>query len=63
MATSKNPAIRYVQEAFEELNKVTWPTRKQSFDLFLIVLAITLILIGFITFIDWIFSASYQYLI
>lgn len=63
MATSNNPIVRFVQEAFQELNKVTWPTRRQTFDLFLIVIAITAILTAFITVIDWFFAASYQFLI
>jgi len=63
MATSKNPIIRFVQEAFMELHKVTWPTRKEAINLFFIVIVITLILIAFITVIDWFFASSYNFLI
>lgn len=63
MATSKNRVIRFVEEAFAELNKVTWPTKSQAFNLFLIVVIITILVTAYITVFDWLFAAGYKFLI
>lgn len=58
-----NAIKTYIRESFEELSKVTWPTKNQSVRLTIIVLASCLafgILLGFL---DYIFNEMFVYVI
>lgn len=60
---SKNFVVNYVQESFEELRKVTWPTKNQAVKLTFLVLGICLVTAVFIGAIDFVFSYGHQQLI
>ncbi|MFA6132232.1 MAG: preprotein translocase subunit SecE [Patescibacteria group bacterium] len=47
-----NP-IKYVKEAKEELDKVTWPSKKDAIRYSLIVIAVTVALSAFFAILDW----------
>jgi preprotein translocase subunit SecE len=46
---------RFIDEAWSELKKVTWPTREQTRNLTVLVFAISLVVGVYITFFDTIF--------
>jgi preprotein translocase subunit SecE len=46
---------RFIDEAWSELKKVTWPTREQTRNLTVLVFAISLVVGIYITFFDTIF--------
>ena len=49
---------RYIDEAWSELKKVTWPTREQTRNLTVLVFAISLIVGLYITVLDSVFSTA-----
>lgn len=52
----------YVSGSIEELRKVAWPTRNQAISSTLIVLGISLVLMVFISILDFLFQNGYEYL-
>ena len=58
-----NAIIRYFREARGELQKVTWPTREESWRLTLIVLVATLLFSAFLWVFDTAFSNGIQALL
>ena len=50
------PVIRYLKETRAELRKVTWPTRKEAWNLTLVVVAITVAMSIILGFADTLFS-------
>lgn len=63
MADSKNGLSNYFQESYQELKKVTWPTKNQSVRLTFIVLGICLLFAAFIGLMDFAFNAGYRALV
>lgn len=57
---TKNPVLKYFVEAFQELRKVTWPTRNQAIILTGVVLAFTAITAVFIGGLDYLFTLGYN---
>ena len=54
---SKDGAIRtYLKETRAELNKVSWPTRREALNLTLIVLAVTVFMAALLGLIDYAFA-------
>lgn len=58
-----NFIIRYFQESFEELRKVTWPTRNQAIRLTFIVIGFCVIFAIFIGVLDFGFNFGYRQLV
>jgi preprotein translocase subunit SecE len=56
----KNPAVAYFRESYEELNKVTWPTRAQAIRMTGIVILISLLIAALIGLLDWLFTIGYE---
>lgn len=54
---------QYLQEAREELKKVTWPTKKQVVNHSLLVIAISVAAALFLAMLDLLFSQGIQLLI
>jgi len=50
------PITRFVQNAFNELNNVTWPTRTQAIHSMATVLSIMFIVAGLLVFIDYVLN-------
>ncbi len=64
--TKKNPVtwlVQYVREALEEIQKVTWPSKKETFKYSVIVVGLCLILAVFFVGLDWVLSLGIQKLI
>lgn len=55
-----NLVSKYLREAWEEINKVTWPTRDQAIRMTIIVLIITFIIMVVIGVLDWLFALGYD---
>lgn len=51
-----NKIVTFIQEAKEELLKVNWPSKKQTINYTLLVVAVSLAVAGFLGGLDWIFS-------
>lgn len=58
-----NKIVNYFKESAEEMKKVTWPTRKETYNYTLLVIAISLGVALFLGLLDYIFSSGFQYLI
>jgi len=58
-----NPILNYFQESFEELKKVTWPTRNQAIKLTFIVIGFCIVLALFVGVLDFVFNAGYRSLV
>ena len=59
----KNPIINYFQESYEELRKVTWPTRNQAIRLTFIVIGFCIVFSIFVGILDFAFNAGYRQLV
>ena len=60
---AKNALTRYVVDSFQELRKVTWPTRNQALKLTAIVLGFCLFMAFVVGVFDGLFNAGYKYLL
>ena len=60
---SKNPIIRYFQESYDELMKVTWPTRNQAIKLTFIVIGFCIVLSAVVGVLDYGFNYGYRELV
>ncbi|MBP7670755.1 preprotein translocase subunit SecE [Candidatus Gracilibacteria bacterium] len=49
----KNPVSNYIKESFEELHKVSWPTRQQAVKLTVIVLIFCAVVGVFLGLVDY----------
>lgn len=59
----KNPIINYFEESFQEMRKVTWPTRNQAMRLTMLVLIFCLVSAIVIGAMDAVFNYGHQKLI
>jgi preprotein translocase subunit SecE len=53
----------YIQESAAELKKVTWPTKKETYNYTLLVIGISLGVAIFLGVLDYIFTQGFQILI
>jgi len=53
---------RFLQEAWSELKKVSWPTREQTRNLTVLVFVVSLAVGLYITFFDFLFYQAVQFL-
>lgn len=58
-----NVFTKYVRDSFQELTKVTWPTKNQAIKITAIVLGFTLVFAAFLGVLDYIFGTGYLLLI
>lgn len=47
---------RYLRESVEEMKKVTWPTKKETYDYTLLVIGVSLAVAAFLGLLDYIFT-------
>ena len=47
---------QFVRETYSELQKVVWPTKQQTTNLTVVVIAVSLAMGGLLGFIDWVFT-------
>jgi len=48
--------FNYFREAFIEMKKVTWPTRKETYNYTLLVIVVSLAMAAFLGGLDYVFS-------
>lgn len=58
-----NKLVTYLRDSFEELKKVTWPTRKQTLNYSLAVVALSILVAVFIGALDYGFSLGFEKII
>lgn len=58
-----NPLINYFQESFEELKRVTWPTRNQAIRLTFIVIGFCIVFSFTVGVLDFVFNTGYRSLV
>jgi len=51
-----NKLVRYIKASVEEMKKVTWPTKKETYQYTLLVIGISLAIAAFLGALDYIFS-------
>ena len=51
-----NKLVNYVKSSIEEMKKVTWPTKKETYNYTLLVIGISLAVAIFLGALDYIFS-------
>ena len=61
MQNPVNALITYVKQSREELNKVTWPTRKQTKNYTILVIALSIAVGVFFSILDVIFDYGIQF--
>lgn len=54
---------RYFQESLEEMKKVTWPTKKETYNYTILVIVISLAVAAFLGLLDYGFSFGLKELI
>jgi preprotein translocase subunit SecE len=59
----ENVLTRYIRGSFEELTKVTWPTKNQAVKLTVVVLVMCVVIALFLGAVDYLFNLLYQYLL
>lgn len=58
-----NTVSNYLRASFEELTKVTWPTKQQAVKISIIVLIFCLVSAVLLGVIDYLFNEGYSYLV
>jgi preprotein translocase subunit SecE len=58
-----NKIADYIKASIEEMKKVTWPTKKETYNYTLLVIFISLALALFLGLLDIIFTKGLEYLI
>ncbi len=58
-----NKLIKYVKESVEEMKKVTWPSKKETYNYTLLVLGISLATAIFLGALDYFFTEGLQFII
>ncbi|MGC9333474.1 MAG: preprotein translocase subunit SecE [Anaerolineae bacterium] len=60
---AQNRIVRYLQETWFELKKVSWPTRPEAINLTVIVVSVTTFLSIVLGLMDWLFSTVFGLII
>ena len=58
-----NKLSNYLKESVAEMKKVTWPTKKETYNYTLLVIGISLGMAVFLGLLDLIFNQGFQFLI
>ncbi|NCN99975.1 preprotein translocase subunit SecE [Candidatus Falkowbacteria bacterium] len=58
-----NKLKNYLQESLTEMKKVTWPSKKETYNYTVLVIAISIGVAIFLGILDYIFSTGFQFLI
>jgi len=54
---------RYLHESMEEMKKVTWPTKKETYNYTILVIGISLAVAAFLGILDYVFNLGITALI
>jgi len=63
MSLKNNPIISYFRKSYEELEKVTWLTKKQMVQSSILVISISIFIAALLSLLDFLFSKGYVYII
>jgi preprotein translocase SecE subunit len=63
MSLKNNKLVNYFKKSYQELEKVTWLTKKQMIQSSILVITISMVIVFFIALIDYLFNKGYIYLI
>lgn len=63
LMNSDNAVIRYLRETRAEIGKVAWPTRQETQNLSLIVIAVTVAMSVLLGLLDFVFASLVQLLL
>ncbi len=55
--------LNYFKESFNELKKVVWPTRKQTIEITIVVIVISIIIGAYLGGVDYLLSKSFNFLL
>lgn len=58
-----NKLISYIKESYAEMKKVTWPTKKETYNYTLLVIGISLVIAVFLGGLDYIFNLALELII
>ena len=58
-----NKLVDYIKGATEEMKKVTWPTKKETYNYTLLVIGISLAIAAFLGALDYIFTWILEFVI
>lgn len=58
-----NKLTNYVKESVAEMKKVTWPTKKETYNYTLLVIGISLGVAIFLGILDYLFTMGFQFII
>lgn len=58
-----NKITNYIQESIAEMKKVTWPTKKETYNYTILVVGISLGVAIFLGILDYIFTQGFQFII
>ncbi|MFA5886962.1 MAG: preprotein translocase subunit SecE [Patescibacteria group bacterium] len=58
-----NKIVSYIQESIAEMKKVTWPTKKETYNYTLLVIGISLGAAIFLGILDYLFTYGLQFII
>ena len=64
--TKKNPVtwlLQYFRESAEEIRKISWPSKQDTFKYSIVVIVLCLVLAFFFTGLDWVLSLGVEKLI
>lgn len=63
LSMKQNALFSYFRESFQELNKVSWPTKNQAVRITAIVLIFSLVVAVFIALLDYLFTFLFQLIV
>ncbi|MFA5109673.1 MAG: preprotein translocase subunit SecE [Patescibacteria group bacterium] len=58
-----NKLFNYIKESVAEMKKVTWPTKKETYNYTLLVIGISIGMAIFLGILDYIFTTGFQFII
>jgi preprotein translocase subunit SecE len=61
--SNMNKLISYIKESISEMKKVTWPTKKETYNYTILVIGISLAVAVFLGALDFIFNLGLQLIV
>ena len=58
-----NKITNYIKGSVEEMKKVTWPTKKETYNYTLLVIGISIAVALFLGLLDYIFNYGFQFIV
>lgn len=58
-----NKLINYIKASISEMKKVTWPTKKETYNYTILVIGISLVLAAFLGALDFLFGFGFKFIV